>query len=105
LEAIPGLNLVEVPDRNREKAMCCGAGGGNVWMEGWGKKGINAIRLEQIQQAEPTTLATGCPYCMVMFEDAAKNAGVGDTLERKDVAELLLQSLPTHDNGDVTPTA
>ncbi len=103
LAAIPGVDLVEVPERNREKAMCCGAGGGNVWMEGWGKKGINVIRLEQIQKAEPTTLAMSCPFCMVMFEDAAKNTGVGDTLARKDVAELLLQSLPAQAQG--TPSA
>jgi Fe-S oxidoreductase len=94
LASIPGVDVVEAPERNREKAMCCGAGGGNVWMEGWGKKGINVIRLEQLQKAEPTTVAMGCPFCMVMFEDAAKNTGVGDTLARKDVAELLLDSLP-----------
>ena len=94
LESIPGVELVEAPQWNRAKAMCCGGGGGNVWMEGWGTKGVNVIRLEQIQRAEPTTLAMGCPFCMVMFEDAAKNTGVADTLDRKDVAELLLQSLP-----------
>ncbi len=93
LKAIPGINLVEAPEWNREKAMCCGGGGGNVWMEGWGTQGINVIRLEQLRKAEPTTLALGCPFCMVMFEDAAKNTGAGDTLARKDVAELLLQSL------------
>ncbi len=93
LESIPGLELVEAPDWNRERAMCCGGGGGNVWMEGWGQKGVNVIRLEQIQKAQPQTLALACPYCMVMFEDAAKNTGVDETLARKDVAELLLQSL------------
>jgi len=101
LESIPGLELVEAPDWNRERAMCCGGGGGNVWMEGWGKKGVNVIRLEQIQKAEPQTLAVACPFCMVMFEDAAKNTGVGDTLARKDVAELLLQSL----GSEPTPPA
>ncbi len=99
LRSIPGLELVEAPERNREKAMCCGGGGGNVWMEGWGKRGVNVIRLEQMQRAEPTTLAMGCPFCMVMFEDAAKNTGVDDTLARKDVAELLLESLPATDNN------
>ncbi len=93
LESIPGLELAEVPDWNRERAMCCGGGGGNAWMEGWGKKNVNVIRLEQIQQAKPQTLALACPYCMVMFEDAAKNTGVDETLARKDVAELLLQSV------------
>ncbi|MBK9714372.1 MAG: 4Fe-4S dicluster domain-containing protein [Kouleothrix sp.] len=97
LESIPGVQLVEAPEWNRERAMCCGGGGGNAWLEGWGKKGVNAIRLEQIQKAEPETLALACPFCMVMFDDAAKNSGVGDTLARKDVAEILLQSLPADD--------
>jgi Fe-S oxidoreductase len=93
LASIPGVELVEAPDWNRERAMCCGGGGGNVWMEGWGKRGVNTIRLEQLQKAQPQTLALACPYCMVMFEDAAKNTGVDETLARKDVAELVLQSL------------
>jgi Fe-S oxidoreductase len=97
LASIPGLELVEAPDWNRERAMCCGGGGGNVWMEGWGKKNVNTIRLEQIQKAQPQTLAVACPYCMVMFEDAAKNTGVDETLARKDVAEILLQSLGADD--------
>ncbi len=93
LQAIPGLELVEAPELNRQRAMCCGGGGGNVWQEGWGDKGVNVIRLEQLRQPNPTTLAVACPFCMVMFEDAAKNTGVDETLARKDVAELLLQSL------------
>jgi Fe-S oxidoreductase len=99
LASIPGLELVEAPDWNRERAMCCGGGGGNVWLEGWGKKNVNVIRLEQIQKAEPQTLAVACPYCMVMFEDAAKNTGVDETLARKDVAEILLQSLGQESRG------
>ena len=93
LEAIPGLELVEAPEWNRQRAMCCGGGGGNVWNEGWGTKGVNVIRLEQLRKPEPTTLAVACPFCMVMFEDAAKNTGVDESLKRRDVAELLLQSL------------
>jgi Fe-S oxidoreductase len=93
LQSIPGVELVEAPERNRERAMCCGGGGGNVWMEGWGKEGINVIRLEQLAKGEPQTLAMGCPFCMVMFEDAAKNTGRDETLKRRDVAELLLESV------------
>lgn len=93
LADIPGLELVEAPDANRERAMCCGGGGGNVWMEGWGKEGVNSIRLDQLCSAEPQTLALACPFCMIMFEDAAKNAGVDETLARKDVAELVLEAV------------
>jgi Fe-S oxidoreductase len=93
LQSIPGVELVEAPERNRERAMCCGGGGGNVWMEGWGKEGINVIRLEQLTKEQPDTVAMGCPFCMVMFEDAAKNTGRDETLKRRDVAELLLESV------------
>ena len=68
-------------------------------VEGWGKKGVNVIRLEQIQKAQPQTLALACPYCMVMFDDAVKNTGVDETLARKDVAEILLQSLARETGG------
>jgi Fe-S oxidoreductase len=93
LRSIPGLELTEAPERNRERAMCCGGGGGNVWMEGWGDKNVNVIRLEQLATNKPETLAVACPFCMVMFEDAAKNTGRDETLKRRDVAELLLESL------------
>jgi Fe-S oxidoreductase len=94
LQAIPGLELVEAPELNRQRAMCCGGGGGNVWMEGWGNKNVNVIRLEQLRQPDPQVIAVACPFCMVMFEDAAKNTGVDQTIARRDVAEILLQSLP-----------
>ncbi len=93
LRSIPGVELVEAPERNRERAMCCGGGGGNVWMEGWGKKGVNVIRLEQLTAEQPQTVAMGCPFCMVMFEDAAKNTGRDESVKRRDVAELLLESV------------
>jgi Fe-S oxidoreductase len=93
LSSIPGIELVEAPDRNRQRATCCGGGGGNVWMEGWGDKKSNVIRLEQLRTENPDTVAVACPFCMVMFEDAAKTSGVDETVARQDVAELLLQSV------------
>jgi Fe-S oxidoreductase len=93
LSSIPGIELVEAPDRNRQRATCCGGGGGNVWMEGWGDKKSNVIRLEQLTVEKPDTVAVACPFCMVMFEDAAKTSGVDETVARQDVAELLLKSV------------
>jgi len=95
LQSIPGIELVEAPEYNRQRAMCCGGGGGNAWLEGWGDKKTNVIRLEQLRTENPDTIAVACPYCMVMFEDAAKNTGVDDKVARQDVAELLLQSVKT----------
>jgi Fe-S oxidoreductase/nitrate reductase gamma subunit len=95
LQSIPGIELVEAPEYNRQRAMCCGGGGGNAWLEGWGDKKTNVIRLEQLRTENPDTIAVACPYCMVMFEDAAKNTGVDEKVARQDVAELLLQSVKT----------
>jgi Fe-S oxidoreductase len=97
LESIPGIELVEAPGTNRNKAMCCGGGGGNVWMEGYGDKKTSVIRLEQLRTEQPDTIAVACPFCMVMFEDAAKTMGIDDTVARQDVAELLLQSVTVHE--------
>ncbi|NTU81694.1 MAG: 4Fe-4S dicluster domain-containing protein [Chloroflexales bacterium] len=93
LKSIPGVDLVEAPERNRERAMCCGGGGGNVWLEGWGKEQVNYIRLDQLTKESPAILAMSCPFCMVMFEDAAKNTGRDESLRRRDVAELLLEAV------------
>ncbi len=47
----------------------------------------------ELRKPEPTTIAVACPFCMVMFEDAAKNTGADEAVARRDVAELLLASL------------
>lgn len=92
LRSIPGVELIEIAQQ-RERAMCCGGGGGNVWLESHGDRNINVIRLEQLNAPQPDTIAVGCPFCMVMFEDAAKNSGKAESLQRRDVAEMLLESV------------
>jgi Fe-S oxidoreductase len=92
LRSIPGVELLEI-GQQRERAMCCGGGGGNVWLEGHGERNVNVIRLEQLTAPQPDTVAVACPFCMVMFEDAAKNSGKADSLQRRDVAEILLESV------------
>lgn len=93
LSSIPGLELREIPKGCRENAMCCGAGGARAFLEEKRGKRINHLRLEQALEAEPKTLATGCPYCLMMLEDGARAKGVYDELPVADVAELLEQSL------------
>jgi Fe-S oxidoreductase len=60
---------------------------------------INQIRLEQAMAVNPERIATACPYCMMMFEDATGAKGVSDTLPVTDVAELMEASLPTIDGA------
>lgn len=92
LAAIPGVQLREISPC-REKAMCCGAGGGHAFMQETRGRRINHIRLEQTMAVEPERIATACPYCLMMFEDATGAKGVTDTLPVQDVAEMIEASL------------
>jgi Fe-S oxidoreductase len=87
LSTIPGVQLQEIHPC-RERAMCCGAGGGHAFMEETRGRRINHVRLEQAMDGNPQCIATACPYCMMMFEDATATKGVAETLPVQDVAEL-----------------
>ena len=92
LKAIPGVNVVE-PERNRENSMCCGAGGGLMWMEEDQGTRINVARTEQLLETNPTIISTGCPYCLTMISDGTKAKEVEDTVQTLDVVEILEKSL------------
>ncbi len=77
LKAIPGVKLVEA-SRNRESAMCCGAGGGMMWTEEDTGTRINIARTEQLLEAKPTMIGSGCPYCLTMISDGVKAKEVED---------------------------
>lgn len=83
---------------NREKAMCCGAGGGRMWMEETIGKRINILRVEQALEQQPQTIATACPYCAVMVGDGL--GALNSTVASKDIAELVAEALvPTGANA------
>ncbi|RCX16975.1 Fe-S oxidoreductase [Fontibacillus phaseoli] len=88
LKAIPGVELVEM-ERSRENAMCCGAGGGMMWMEESSGKRINLARTEQALAVQPTVISSACPYCLTMLEDGTKMKEVEDRVKARDIAELL----------------
>lgn len=88
LKSIPGVKLVEM-ERNRETGMCCGAGGGLMWMEEETGHRINTARTEQALAVNPTVISTGCPYCLTMLSDGTKAKEVEDQVRTYDVAELL----------------
>ena len=77
----------------RDKAMCCGAGGGRMWMEEHTGKRINVLRAEQALERAPKTIATACPYCAIMLRDGVAQLGRGDDLPTKDIAELVAEAL------------
>ncbi|NHM30126.1 (Fe-S)-binding protein [Neobacillus terrae] len=88
LKSIQGVKLVEM-ERNRETGMCCGAGGGLMWMEEETGHRINVARTEQALAVNPTVISSGCPYCLTMLSDGTKAKEVEDQVSTYDVAELL----------------
>ena len=92
LNAIPGLELVEM-DRNRENGMCCGAGGGLMWTEETTGNRINVARTEQALAVEPTMISSACPYCLTMLSDGTKAKEVDEDISTMDVAEILALSV------------
>ncbi|RJP84206.1 MAG: (Fe-S)-binding protein [Desulfobacteraceae bacterium] len=89
---VPGLKLVEAERRERT-SFCCGAGGGRMWMEEKIGKRINTERFEQLSATGAKTIATACPYCMIMLDDAMKEKGVEADFEVLDLAQLMLASV------------
>jgi len=92
LESIPGLELVEMRD-NREYGLCCGGGGGRIWMETKKGERFSDLRIEQALETEANVLAVACPYCMVNFEDSVLTLDKGDIIEIKDIAELVQEAI------------
>jgi Fe-S oxidoreductase len=92
LKSIPGVKVVE-PERKRETAMCCGAGGGLMWMEEHTGTRINVARTEQLLETHPTVISTGCPYCLTMIGDGTKAKEVDEQVQTLDVVEILEKSL------------
>ena len=86
------VKLVEM-ERNRETAMCCGAGGGLMWMEEHVGNRINVARTEQALTTNASVISSGCPYCLTMLEDGTKAKEVEDSIGTFDVAELLERSV------------
>jgi Fe-S oxidoreductase len=90
LSAVPSLDVREM-ERSGDRSFCCGAGGGMMWLDAdWGRR-INVMRTEQALGTGAQTIATACPFCTAMLEEGVQLTGV-DTVEVKDVAELLAES-------------
>lgn len=88
LRRIPGLTLHEMPDC-REDSLCCGGGGGRVWMETQKGERFSELRLEQAIGVGAEVLVTACPYCITMFEDSRLTLNLTEKIEIKDITEIV----------------
>jgi Fe-S oxidoreductase len=88
LKRIPGLELTEMPDA-RVDSLCCGGGGGRIWMETVKEERFSDLRLEQAVGMGAEVLVTSCPYCITNFEDSRMNREDSDAIEIKDITEIV----------------
>ena len=84
--ALTVVTLVE-PKRTLDRGLCCGAGGGRMWMEERQGKRINAERTEELLATGADTIAVACPFCMTMISDGVKAAQA--EMPVLDIAEVV----------------
>jgi hypothetical protein len=84
--------LVEMP-RDRANGLCCGGGGGRMWLEENTGTRINNRRVQDVIDVNAQTVASACPFCMTMLDDGAKALQVDEKISRKDIAELVAEAL------------
>jgi Fe-S oxidoreductase len=93
LKSIPGVQLTEVNYWNKNKGLCCGAGGAQMFMEEQNEKRVNVKRTLQLLDTGAKTIASGCPFCMTMLTDGLKAQEKEETIKQMDIAEILAKSV------------
>jgi Fe-S oxidoreductase len=88
LKIIPGLELIEMDD-SRKDSLCCGGGGGRIWMDTPMEERFSDLRLKQANEVGAQVLVTSCPYCITNFEESRLNLEYDDVLEIKDITEII----------------
>jgi Fe-S oxidoreductase len=89
LRAIPGVELVEPDYWTKQRGLCCGAGGAQMFMEEQNATRVNVKRTLQLVDTGAKTVASACPFCMTMLSDGLKSQNLEDQIKQLDVAELL----------------
>jgi len=92
LKQAAGLELVEMEDFGKH-SLCCGGGGGRIWMDTPQEERFSDLRLNQAQETGAQILATSCPYCITNFEESRLNLEYEDVLEIKDITEIVNEML------------
>ena len=98
LVAMPDIDLVELPHHGRD-TLCCGAGGGHMWLEAPDEPRLGEARLNELVVAGVDLCVTACPYCRIMIADGATGSIGADRTNRtfpavRDLVELLVHTRP-----------
>jgi len=88
--ALPVITLVEAP-RSKDRGLCCGAGGGRMFMEENTGKRINMERTEELLATGADAIAVACPFCMTMLTDGVK--AIGSEVPVLDISEVVAGQL------------
>ncbi len=88
LNKISGVELDEMPE-SRSESLCCGGGGGRVWMETPKAERFSDLRIDQALGVRAEVLATSCPYCITMLEDSSVTMDVAEKIAVKDITEVI----------------
>ena len=88
LKKIPGLEMVEMVD-SRKDSLCCGGGGGRIWMDTPMEERFSDIRLKQAVAVGAAELVTACPYCITNFEESRLNLEYDEVIAIKDITEII----------------
>jgi Fe-S oxidoreductase len=91
LKSVGGLRLVEM-ERHHNRGLCCGGGGGQVWMETHQDVPVNITRLEEALETGAQTIGAACPFCSVMLTSAAQSLG-NEEVDIRDIAEIVADRL------------
>jgi Fe-S oxidoreductase len=92
LESIPGVTLMDEVEC-RENSLCCGGGGGRIWMETLKGERFSDILVEQAVEMGAEILVTACPYCLLNFKDSVVTSDKEGVLEAKDISEVVLDAM------------
>jgi Fe-S oxidoreductase len=92
LKRIPGIELVEMTE-SLDDSLCCGGGGGRIWMETPKGERFSDLRVEQAVAAGADVLVTSCPYCITNFEDSRLNLKDGEAIEIMDITEVFREAM------------
>ncbi len=92
LAQVAGTELVEMSD-SRQASLCCGGGGGRIWMETVKGERFSDLRVAQAVDAGADVLVTACPYCIANFEDSRLALKDDATLDIRDITEIVAEAL------------